>query len=366
MIGKIFKIVFIVINFVLVALMICSTLAGNKPPSSGMAFSLLSYFYLYLLLVNVICVVGWLVVGSKWFLLSTIAIVARCGFLPLYFQIGGTETVEESADDGSPMVKVLSFNAHHFHGVDFDDALTDSNMLLFLDIVDTENPDVLTMQEYIGRGDTVHLTDRLEKRGYSYMTSGYESGSITGEVIFSKMPIVRVARIDGPTKLCTSILWNSDTLRLFCMHLNSYGLDTSDSRHIHNISHGNMDSLTGRSTLHKFTETILAHEQEWNTLKPIFESRDRLTIVAGDFNETPASYFYQQCRKYYKDSYCEAGQGFSTTYHGTFTKSRHTTFPSFRIDMLLHTEDMEAVAYKRIKTQISDHYPIVVTLKQKK
>ncbi len=365
MIGKIIKIIFIIVNFLLVVLMVCSTLAGHKPPSSDMIFSLLSYFYLYLVFANVICVVIWLACGSKWFLLSLVAILARCGFLPLYFQIGGTETVEEGSDGNVPMVKVLSFNAHHFHGVEYDVALTDSNMLLFLDIVDNENPDVLAMQEYIGRGDTVHLTERLEQRGYRHMTSGYESGSITGEVIFSKLPIVRVARIDGPTKLCTSILWNSDTLRLFCLHLNSYGLDTSDSRHIHNISHGTMDSLTGRSTLNKFKETILAHEQEWNTLKPIFESRDNLTIVAGDFNETPASYFYQQCRKYYKDSYCEAGQGFCTTYHGTFTKSRRATFPSYRIDMLLHTEDMEAVAYKRIKTEISDHYPIVVTLKQK-
>ena len=87
--------------------------------------------------------------------------------------------------------------------------------------------------------------------------------------------------------------------------------------------------------------------------------------MAGDFNETPASYFYHQCRPYLKDSYCEAGQGFSTTYHGSFTRSRNATFPAFRIDMVLHTTDMEAISYKRIKSEMSDHYPVIVTLRKK-
>ena len=145
----------------------------------------------------------------------------------------------------------------------------------------------------------------------------------------------------------------------------SYGLDESDQRQIQDISHGNVDSLVDGKTLQKFRRTIVNHEREWNVLQPYFESREGLTVVAGDFNETPASYFYQQGKKYFVDSYCEAGQGFSTTYHGLFTRSKATTFPAFRIDMVLHTPDMEAAAYRRIKSEISDHHPLVVTIKKK-
>ena len=187
-----------------------------------------------------------------------------------------------------------------------------------------------------------------------------------GEVIFSKLPLLGTVRFEEPRNFYADLLWKGDTLRVYCLHLDSYGLDDSDHKQLSDIRHGNMDSMTGRSTYHKFRETILAHEKEWQIIQPLLAARDKRTIVAGDFNDPPSSYFYQQCRTLLKDSYCEAGQGFSTTYHGNFTRRRNAIFPSFRIDMVLHTPDMEAVAYKRIKSELSDHYPVVVTLKSDK
>lgn len=358
---RILKIILLILNVVALLLLLGSTMAGHVAPSRFIWFSLLSYCYLYLLIVNIVLVIVWLALSSKWFLLSLVVILLRYSFLPLYFQIGGTESVEPGANT----LKVLTFNAHHYKGVEMTGGHTDSNMTVFLRIVDDERPDLLALQEYIGQGDSIALTEELARRGYVNMTSGYDSGSMTGEVIFSKLPVLRVVRIEGPSKLYVNLLWNTDTLRLYCLHLNSYGLDESDHKQIHDISRGNVDSLTGRSTLHKFRETIVAHEKEWEVLQPYFDNHKTLSIVAGDFNETPASYFYQQCKAYLKDSYCEAGQGFSTTYHGSFTKSRNATFPAFRIDMVLHTPDMEALSYKRIKSEMSDHYPVIVTLRKK-
>lgn len=360
---QLIKIILVIINAILAALLLASTLAGNVAPSKFIGFSLLGYGYLYFLIANIVFLILWLLFSSKWFLLPLAIIAVRYMFLPLYFQVGGSDTLDgEQKDDNT--IKVLTFNTHHFHGVELKSELGDTNMALFLKIVDEEQPDVMSMQEYIGKGDTLHLTEQLCRRGYEYMASGYESGSMTGEVIFSRLPIVRTVRIEGPSILYTNLLWGSDTLRLYCLHLNSYGLDESDHQQIHNISHGNVDSLTGRSTLKKFCQTIKEHEKEWELLQPYFENRQKLSIVAGDLNDPPASYFYQKSRSYLKDSYCEAGQGFSTTYHGTFTRRRSTTFPAFRIDMILHTPDLEALTYKRIKSEISDHYPVIVTLKK--
>ena len=55
------------------------------------------------------------------------------------------------------------------------------------------------------------------------------------------------------------------------------------------------------------------------------------------------------------DPYVNQGRGFGTTYHGPF--------PAFRIDYILHSHDFESLSYKRVKTNISDHYPIVVQLR---
>ena len=361
---KVLKIVLVAVNLVLIVLLIGSTMAGKVAPSRFIGFSLLSYCYLYLLIANLLFVLIWLVKGSKWFLASIVAIVARYGFLPLYFQVGGTAMLNDS-EVQEECLKLLTYNVHRFSGVEDGVGRVDSNMLNFLAIVDEESPDLLAMQEYIGKGDTLPLTKRLMERGYTNIATGYENGSVTGEVIFSKLPLIRVVRVEGPSKLYASLMWGDDTLRLYCLHLNSYGLDESDQQQIHDLSRGNVDKGTGRGTLHKFRETIVRHEQEWQVLQPYFESHERLILVAGDFNETPSSYFYQQTRQYLQDSYCEVGQGFSTTYHGLFTRQNHTIFPAFRIDMVLHSSDIEACSYKRIKSEISDHYPIVVTLKKK-
>ena len=352
----------LILNAVALLLFLASTLAGLVPPSKVISFSLLSYGYLYLLVINIFFVLLWLVLSSKWFLLSLVGILVRMSFIPLYFQVGGSDKFEIPDDSATQYLKVMTFNVHRFRGSDFKWGARDTNVQEFITIIEEEQPDVLVMQEYVGKGETIHITDCLSRMGYKNKVSGYDNGSMSGNVIFSKLPLLFVDRIDCSSKMYADFLWGDDTLRVFCLHLDSYRLDESDQKQIHDISHGNVDSNSGRGTLRKFRETILAHEGEWNMLSSYFEGCDSMTIVAGDFNDTPASFFYQHCRKYFADSYCEAGQGFSTTYHGVFT--RKASFPAFRIDMMLHTRDMKAVAYRRIKSEISDHYPIIVTVKK--
>ena len=355
---RFFRTILLILNAIALLLMLGSTMAGVVPPSKFIGFSLLSYGYLYFLLLNVVFIIIWLMLSSKWFLLSLAGILLRMSFIPLFFQVGGTDKVDD--DDGQPMLKVMSFNAHGFRGSEMGDfTVKDSNMLEFIQILEEEQPDVLVLQEYVNRGDTVILSDRLGRMGYRHKISA-EGRPFSGEIIFSKLPTVYADGWCDVDKFYADMLWNDDTVRIYCLHLDSYHLDQSDHKQIHDISHGNVDSTMGRSTFRKFRETILTHEQEWETIQPFFESRDRMTVVAGDFNDMPASYLYQQFRKLFVDSYCEAGLGFSTTYHGDFRTL--AAFTAFRIDMVLHTPDLQAIAYKRIKSDISDHYPILVTL----
>lgn len=359
---KFLKIILLSLNVLVVLLLLGSTMGGWMRPSKFMLFSFLGYGYLYLAIANAVFIILWLCFSSKWFLLSLAALLARVTFLPLYFQVGGTEDIEAEIRKQDNCVKVMTFNVHHFQGVEMIRSLADTNMLLFLEMVDDEEPDVLVLQEYVGAGDTVRLTEALRRRGFTEQASGHAGGSMTGEVIFSKLPLLNVSRIKEPTLFYADLLYADDTLRVCCMHLDSYGLDESDHRQIHDIRRGVVDSSTGRGTYHKFKETILKHEEEWGILDPFFATCRLPLIVAGDFNDPPASFFYQQCRQYLKDSYCEVGQGFSTTYHGTFTHRRNAIFPAFRIDMVLHSASLQARSYKRLKSEISDHYPVIVTL----
>ena len=81
-------------------------------------------------------------------------------------------------------------------------------------------------------------------------------------------------------------------------------------------------------------------------------------VVCGDFNDTPLSYTYKKIKKELKDAFIEKGRGLGHTYIGEF--------PSFRIDYILHSDDLETVGYQRDMVTYSDHYPIKAQLNYKR
>ena len=40
----------------------------------------------------------------------------------------------------------------------------------------------------------------------------------------------------------------------------------------------------------------------------------------------------------------------------------HNWLPQFRIDMVFHSKEFRTLSYKRLKTSLSDHYPVITSL----
>jgi endonuclease/exonuclease/phosphatase family metal-dependent hydrolase len=73
-------------------------------------------------------------------------------------------------------------------------------------------------------------------------------------------------------------------------------------------------------------------------------------IVCGDFNDTPVSYTYHKMKGHLKDAYMESGAWAGNTYTGFF--------PSFRIDFIFYSSELESRAYNTHRVKFSDHYPV--------
>lgn len=348
---KFFRTILLIINVLFAIAMLLSTLSGSLAPSRFAVISILSYGYFILLLCNVLFIIIWLCMARWEFLVSVAAIVLRFSFVPLFFQVGGTSDAE--LDDGS--LRVMTFNSHGFYGLDSDTAMTaDSGAVMFLQLLDEEQPDVFCLQEFfIPRH--VRVADSFEARGYRYHYGVHSTNLASPAILFSRCPIVNVHDMDRKSKFYVDLSKGSHVYRVCCVHLNSYQLTEDDMEGFEKLSHAKPDSTTHR-LFKKFVSTTRQHETEWKEeLKPMVEKSDVPVIIAGDFNDTPASYIYQQATDLLVDPYVEQGRGFGTTYHGPY--------PAYRIDYILHSSDLEAVSYKRVKTNISDHYPIVVQLR---
>ena len=345
---KFFRFILLIINLVFVVLLLLSTLSGVLTPEKHGWIALLSYGYFPLLLCNVAFIIVWLMMGRWEFLVSAVAIVLRISFVGLFFQTGGCSDVEPTDDS----LKVLSFNTHTFEGLDGDDAMTaDSGMDIFFEMIDEEQPDVMCLQECFFHRP---FYDSLKVRGYRYHYGNNGRGKNSPSVVISRWPIRYTSPENGATKFFVDIEKNGHTVRVCCVHLDSYKMDKEDLEVLQKLAHAQMlDTMP--NTVEKLKRAAREHQVEWDSvLRPMLENSRVPVVLAGDFNDTPASYIYQQATKLFVDSYVEQGRGFGTTYHGPY--------PAFRIDYILHSPSMKTLSYKRIKTSISDHYPIVASV----
>lgn len=352
---RIIKGLFVALNIVAALLLLVSTLAGTVAPSRIMWPSLLSYAYFPLLLVNVLFILLWLLASSKWFLLSALMILVRAGFVPLYMQLSAN-----SYPASGDTLRIMTYNVHGCYGASFVSEMdkhreqVDSNAAELLRIIDKEQPDVLNLQEFSPRANNTVLLDSLTARGYSYSISARPGTARYNTVVFSRCRLLEPVYMDSLERVAVDVVRNGDTVRVMNLHLESYRLDEKDYQLLSATKHGDLPSDSIRSTLGKLKQASLTHEQEWNEVERFLKASPYPCIVTGDFNDTPASYFYQNAKKYLSDAYRECGKGFCTTYHGKF--------PAFRIDYVLHSPQLKALSYKRVKSDISDHYPLFVTL----
>lgn len=350
---KMARLLLLAVNVVLVLLLWGSTLAGMVAPSRFMWFSFLSYGCHIFLLLNAAFALIWLLKGRRECLVSLIGIGVRIGFVPLYVQLGGNSDPVQEADRN--LLTVMSCNIHHFQGRNDDPGVMQENAVRFLAIVDEEQPDVMCVQEFFEPGK-VNVGDSLKARGYRYRYGAHMSrtGVPSGVSLFSRHPIDYVGEAGSCGIYYADIIKRETIVRVVPVHLKSYELTEADHEEFERMVHGDIDTSAVRSAMGKFRAAILGHEEEWDgCLRRVIDESPRPIVVAGDFNDTPASRICCQMRKHLRDTYVEQGRGLGATYHGRF--------PHFRIDYIWHSESVKALRYKRIRSDISDHYPIIAT-----
>lgn len=351
---KVVRAILLVINVIAALGLLLTTLAGAVAPSRNIWPSLLAFGYLPMLAVNVLFVVVWLLMRRWPFLVSVAAIALRWSFVGLTLQVGGTSKVP-SADEHQQMFTLMTYNVHLFGGVEGNYSQSDTNALRFLDLVRAERPDILCLQEYAAPR-RIAVTDSLMLLGYNhyYGTHTTKAGVPYGSVVFSQLPITFVKRIDGQ-KLMVEMHRDGRALRVVCLHMGSYRFDEADREEIERIRHGEVNDSTSRRTLSKVKETILSHEREWTTnISPLVADCKLPLVVAGDLNDVPTSWLHARLDDRLSDTFRDRGSGLGFTYNGGF--------PPVRIDGVFRSADLRTLSHRRIRTDISDHYPVMVAL----
>lgn len=270
-----------------------------------------------------------------------------------------------NGDDGIN-VKLMSYNVRVFDLYNWSKNLeTKANMF---ELIKKESPQIISFQEFYSSttADYRNLDSLKQLLGlkevhtlfpvFLYGTDYY------GVVTMTSFPVLRRETIfhnkaQSNGAICTDIVVNNDTIRVYNVHLQSIRFKPEDYKFIKSIEiSANEKQLQGlEGVIERLRNAFVVRASQVNLLSEHIKQSPFPVVVSGDFNDTPASYTYRKLSQSLKDAFKESGSGVSTTYNGTF--------PAFRIDYILHSRDIASTNYKVIRKNYSDHYPLVVKLK---
>ena len=227
------------------------------------------------------------------------------------------------------------------------------------------NPDILCLQEFytselLGHYNNIDTLKQILKTDYfqSEYTTTLRDYDHWGIATFSKYPIINQGKILFNTtsnNICiySDIVINKDTLRVYNIHLQSIRFSKDDNKFLEDVvSEKNAEDEVEKSKniLRRLKLAFLKRTKQVDMIVLHMKTCPYKVIVCGDFNDTAASYTYQKLSKKLNDAFIEKGFGFGTTYAGKW--------PQFRIDYILHSNDIICSNYKKSIETFTDHYPI--------
>lgn len=301
-------------------------------------FMLLNLFLPVLLGLNLLFLMYWIWKRKKNLLISFVPLLISFFVFDSFYKTP-VQAQNLSSDD----LSVMSYNTWGFNKNEWiKEPNVGDRIITFLKESD---PDILCIQEHS------RIKNReLKHYPYNSQTSYYKAKSI--QAIFSKYPIVNKGSLDLPDTanniIFADMVYKEDTVRVYNVHLQSYHIVPSTD---------NFSDKASEKTLKRIMNTFKHQVEQAQILKEHTELSPYKTIICGDFNNTQFSNIYRMIKGDLKDTFLEKGSGFGRSY-GLMG------FP-MRIDYIFADRSFEVVSHKNYDVELSDHYPIMATLKLK-
>jgi endonuclease/exonuclease/phosphatase family metal-dependent hydrolase len=349
-----------VVGVVLAICLVLGCIAGHIDPRDNRYIAFFGLAYPYFLALNVFMVLWWLF-RRRWGLMLATVVVIGLGWqvLQATFRIGGEQG--EGPKKAADMMRMMTYNVHNFTPFESDgDALAVKSKIL--KVIREQNPDVIGLQEYFTRfKGTLDMTDSLKQilntEHYYFVPSYKSDDQAMGLAIFSKYPIKNSGTITfdanhgGNAVIYIDILVGGRLMRVYNVHLQSISFDPQDYAYLDEIKK-KMDPklMPSKRIMWMLRAAFEKRSAQVDILKAHMDSCKIPYLIAGDFNDTPASYAVTQLTKNLNRSFEKQGSGIGRTYNGKF--------PNFQIDYIAATKDIQILNHLVINSKLSDHFAV--------
>lgn len=321
------------INSLAAALLLVSYLSTFVSPDAISFFSFAGLSVPFLILINVLFALYWLLSFKRPFLISTIVLLIGFTVLNRFYSFNEKKIL--LTDD----IKLMSYNVRMFNLYNWiEDENTATNIY---DFIKDRSPDILCIQEYHPSGNIgVNYNHKYVKIESSQNNFGH--------AIFSKYKIVNSGSLNfidsGNNAIYADLLIKDDTVRIYNVHLESLKINP----HEETINQENTEKFRIR-----VQDAFIKQTKQVALIENHMKETHLKSIICGDFNNNAFSWVYRKLKSDKTDAFEEAGKGFGKTYNYPFP---------FRIDFILSDPAFEVNNFKTFKVPYSDHYPIMARL----
>jgi len=329
------KVIFIV-NSLFALMLLLSYILPYVAPNRFAFLAVLSLAVPFLILSNLLFLLYWLMNVKKQLLLSLIVLILGFNHVGSLYKFSNSKNIEHENN-----ISIMNYNVRLFNLYNWIE--NDSVQKNMMEFINTESPDIISFQEY-------HPHEKLNLPLYEHKYEHLSGERFKyGQAIFSKFPIISSGSIEFPNTannaIYADIVKNSDTIRVYNVHLQSLRIDANKEA----ISQENSGRLIKRASetfkMQQFqSELFLIHKKK----------SPYKMVICGDFNNTAYSYVYKEIKGDLVDAFGAAGNGFGRTFDFKY-------FP-VRIDFILADKDFAINNFKTYNEKYSDHFPILTKI----
>ena len=367
---KVFYRIVLFVNLIFAAGLLLSYMSVYVNPYIFWPAAFFGLIFPFLLLVNVLFMILWLVRLRKEFLISLIIILLGWGYIKRVVSFHGkileketTETITDAKGsdiDNNTSIDLLSYNVRLFNI--FNQSKDERAGEKILELISERKPDLCCMQElYIDNKNGISLKElknNLSLTPYSNIAWVNKIGKreYYGIATFSKFPIVNKGVIKYPDSknisIFSDIVIDEDTLRIYNNHLQSVRFVKRNIDFLENLDLQSEEETIFeiRDISLRLKNAYIKRAKQADILSEHIQNSPYRVIVCGDFNDTPVSYTYRKIKGDLNDAFTVSGRGLGNTYSGTF--------PKVRIDYIFYSDDFSVSNFRITKEEYSDHYPV--------
>jgi len=357
-IKKIFRIFIYILNALALIALLLAAFSDHVSPFSGVFFSYLGLFFPFILLFNLAMFFVWLFIRQwKLAVVNFLVFLICADSIHTYFPIHSkTKEIPEDC------IKLLTYNVMRF-GYPFSKKDESKQILQYIRDTDAG---IVCIQEFgISKSFSKVFTENdvnmaLDKYPY-HKIENYNialANEQYGIAIYSKFPILSVKKVPYESSDNGSIVCELDIrgkrVTLIDNHLESNKLTKEERDNYYQMTQDpdsrSLDAFTGMMTK-RLTPAYQQRALQAQLISKIIEdNKNPYIIVCGDFNDTPISYSRHKIKGNLHDAFVDSGCGLGITYN------RYRFL--FRIDYILHSDNIKAYNCTVGNLRSSDHFPV--------